>query len=87
MRKMVESEQTEGEGGMAFFFFGFSRFTCNKVQYNLPLRGAFCQSRIQADWVEAFARRRANALDVLIGALQASCVASLASSSALQTGD
>ena len=50
---------------------------------NLPLRGAFCQSRTHAAWVEALARRRAKALDVLIGAFQASYVASLASSSAL----
>lgn len=50
---------------------------------NLPLWGDFCQLRAQAVCVDALARRRANALEVLIGAFHASCVASLASSSAL----
>jgi len=50
---------------------------------NLPLCGAFCQLRTHAAWVEALAHRRAKALDVLIGAFQVSCVASLASLLAL----
>lgn len=50
---------------------------------NLPLGGPFCQSRTNADWVKAFARQRANALDVLIGVLQENYVASLARTSAL----
>ena len=50
---------------------------------NLPLWGAFCQSRIQAVCVVALAQRRANTIEVPIVALHASWVASLASSSAL----
>ena len=48
-----------------------------------PFFGALCQSRAHAVWVVDLARRRANALDIPIGALQANCVASFASSSAL----
>jgi len=45
---------------------------------NLPLWGAFCQLRIQAVCVVALAQRRANTLEVPIGALHASWVASSA---------